>query len=66
MNITDANSRMSRDSKIKYYVELPIPQEVNDSNTVTWGEDTMNIFQLQELLLPVIFNKMQVELFNKV
>ena len=46
MNITDANSRMSRDSKIKYYVELPIPQEVNDSNTVTWGEDTMNIFQL--------------------
>ena len=46
MNITDANSRMSRNSKIKYYVELPIPQEVNDSNIVTWGDDTMNIFQL--------------------
>ena len=37
---------MSRNQKIKYYVELPIPQEVNDSNIVTWGDDTMNIFQL--------------------
>ena len=46
MNSTDANSRMSRNSKIKYYVELPIPQEVNDSNVVTWGDDKMNIFQL--------------------
>ena len=46
MNANDANSRMSRNQKIKYYVELPIPQEVNDSNIVTWGDDTMNIFQL--------------------
>ena len=46
MNVTDANARMSRNQKIKYYVELPIPQEVSDSNTVTWGEDQMNIFQL--------------------
>ena len=46
MNVTDANARMSRNQKIKYYVELPIPQEVSDSNTVTWGEDKMNIFQL--------------------
>ena len=22
-----------------FYVELPIPQDVNDSNTVTWGDD---------------------------
>tara|TARA_Y100001937_G_scaffold42455_1_gene60139 strand:+ start:170 stop:1390 length:1221 start_codon:yes stop_codon:yes gene_type:complete len=29
-----------------YYVELPIPQDINDSNTVTWGDDQMNIFQL--------------------
>ena len=46
INANDANSRMSRNQKIKYYVELPIPQEVNDSNIVTWGDDTMNIFQL--------------------
>tara|TARA_S200000501_G_scaffold360726_1_gene388151 strand:- start:744 stop:2012 length:1269 start_codon:yes stop_codon:yes gene_type:complete len=46
MDSTDANSRMSRNSKIKYYVELPVPQEINDSNVVTWGDDTMNIFQL--------------------
>ena len=31
--------------KIKYYVELPIPQQVNDATSVTWGEDTMNILQ---------------------
>ena len=37
---------MAWKDKIKYYVELPIPQEVNDSNIVTWGDDTMNIFQL--------------------
>ena len=37
---------MSRNQNIKYYVELPIPQEVSDSNTVSWGEDKMNIFQL--------------------
>jgi len=46
LNANDASSRMSRNQKIKYYVELPIPQEVNDSNIVTWGDDTMNIFQL--------------------
>ena len=32
-----------------YYVELPIPQDVNDSNTVTWGDDTLNVFQLAGL-----------------
>ena len=32
--------------KSHYYVELPIPQDINDSNTVTWGDDQMNIFQL--------------------
>ena len=29
-----------------YYIRLPIPQDVNDSNVVTWGDDSMNIFQL--------------------
>tara|TARA_B100001093_G_scaffold183872_1_gene176509 strand:+ start:148 stop:1293 length:1146 start_codon:yes stop_codon:yes gene_type:complete len=36
-------------TKSLYYVELPIPQDVNDSNTVTWGDDTMNVFQLAGL-----------------
>jgi len=31
---------------MNYYIELPIPQDINDSNTVTWGDDRMNIFQL--------------------
>ena len=32
-----------------FYVELPIPQDVNDNNSVTWGDDTMNILQLAGL-----------------
>ena len=57
MNVTDANSRMSRSQNIKYYVELPIPQEVSDSNTVSWGEDKMNIFQLAGITAASQFQK---------
>ena len=57
MNVTDANSRMSRNQNIKYYVELPIPQEISDSNTVTWGEDKMNIFQLAGITAASQFQK---------
>ena len=57
MNVTDANSRMSRNQNIKYYIELPIPQEVSDSNTVTWGEDQMNIFQLAGITAASQFQK---------
>ena len=32
-----------------FYVELPIPQDVNDSNSVTWSDDNMNIFQIAGL-----------------
>ena len=47
----EANTRMRKtaDKKTKYYIELPIPQEVNDANSVTWGEDSLNIFQLAGL-----------------
>lgn len=47
----EANTRMQKtaDKKTKYYIELPIPQEVNDANSVTWGEDSLNIFQLAGL-----------------
>ena len=49
MNLEDANSRISRMQKTKYYIELPIPQEVNDSNSVTWGEDKINALELAAL-----------------
>ena len=49
MSLEDANSRISRMQKTKYYVELPIPQEVNDSNSVTWGEDKVNALELAAL-----------------
>ena len=47
-----AADRIGKDKdpkKIHYYIELPIPQDINDSNTVTWGDDNMNIFQLAGL-----------------
>ena len=33
----------------KNLIELPIPQEVNDSNSVTWGEDKVNALELAAL-----------------
>ena len=45
----DAHSRISKQQKTKYYIELPIPQEVNDSNSVTWGEDKINALELAAL-----------------
>ena len=38
-----------RKEKPLFYVELPIPQDINDSNSVTWSDDNMNIFQLAGL-----------------
>jgi len=48
-NLEDASSRISRKQKTKYYIELPMPQEVNDSNSVTWGEDKVNALELAAL-----------------
>ena len=39
-------SNSSGHEKSIFYVELPIPQDVNDSNSVTWGDDSLNILQL--------------------
>tara|TARA_B100001778_G_scaffold327624_1_gene325981 strand:- start:1616 stop:2818 length:1203 start_codon:yes stop_codon:yes gene_type:complete len=50
-DFTDANSRINQNLKTKYYIELPIPQEVNDSNSVTWGEDRVNAIELATLSL---------------
>ena len=35
----------------KYMIELPIPQDLNDSNSVTWGEDRMNAIELAGLTI---------------
>ena len=49
--VTDANSRMSKhaDRLMKYLIELPIPQDLTDSNSVTWGEDRANALELGAL-----------------
>ena len=44
-------SNATQSSKVLYYVELPIPQDVNDTNSVTWGDDSLNILQLAGLSL---------------
>ena len=50
-SFTDANTRVKNNMKTKYNIELPIPQEVNDSNQVTWGDDRMNAIQLAGLAI---------------
>ena len=49
--VTDANSRLSAESNrlLKYIIELPIPQDLTDSNSVTWGEDRANALELGAL-----------------
>ena len=39
----DANRLM------KYLIELPIPQDITDSNSITWGEDRANALELAAL-----------------
>ena len=48
-NFEDSNTRLKNNQIIKYYVELPAPQEINDSNSVTWGDDKLNALQLAGL-----------------
>jgi len=49
VDFKNGNQRMTENQKIKYYIELPAPQEINDSNSVTWGEDTLNALELAGL-----------------
>ena len=39
VKFTDATTRHRDKTTTKYYIELPMPQELNDSNSVTWGDD---------------------------
>ena len=51
LNPSNASMRMSAGQRrlTKYMIELPIPQDLNDSNSVTWGEDKMNALELAAL-----------------
>jgi len=49
-----------------YYIRLPIPQDVNDSNVVTWGDDSMNIFQLAGVAAASSFMRDPSQNFNTV
>ena len=48
---TDSRLRESGglDRLLKYIIELPIPQELSDSNSVTWGEDRVNALEMAAL-----------------
>ena len=50
-NFTDANTRINNNTKTKYNIELPMPQELNDSNQVTWGDDKVNAIELAGLAI---------------
>ena len=36
-------------TKSKFFIELPIPQQVSDTSSVSWGDDTINIFEMAGL-----------------
>ena len=38
-----------QDTETNFYVELPIPKQVNDGNAVTWNANSMNMFTLAGL-----------------
>ena len=50
-SVTDANTRMGADANrlMKYLIELPIPQDLTDSNSISWGEDRANALELAAL-----------------
>lgn len=48
LSLINEGGRADKSQNI-YYISLPIPQEINDSNSLTWGDDSMNIFQLAGL-----------------
>ena len=46
---SNATTRHKDKTKTKYFIELPMPQEINDSNSVTWGDDRVNAIELAGL-----------------
>tara|TARA_B100000965_G_C19521840_1_gene726910 strand:- start:106 stop:1266 length:1161 start_codon:yes stop_codon:yes gene_type:complete len=54
-NRTDIINKRMKDGSfkesVKWYVKLPIPSQVNDICSVTWGADTLNVFEQVGLTL---------------
>ena len=48
---TDSNTRINSLKTHKYYIELPMPQEVAEQNAVTWGDDRMNAIEIAGLAI---------------
>tara|TARA_B100000427_G_scaffold20848_1_gene15875 strand:+ start:10521 stop:11729 length:1209 start_codon:yes stop_codon:yes gene_type:complete len=48
---SNSNKRYTggQDTETNFYVELPIPKQVNDGNAVTWNANSMNMFTLAGL-----------------
>ena len=46
---TDEITKPGTKIKHNFFVELPIPQQINDNQAVTWGDETVNIFELAGL-----------------
>ena len=44
--VNEGASTGMKNKKSLYYIELPVPQDVNDQNSVTWGDNSQNILQL--------------------
>jgi len=49
LGFTSGNQRHLEKQTIKYYIELPAPQEVNDNNSITWGDNTINALEMAAL-----------------
>ena len=48
---TDIIEKRGHNLETKYFVELPIPQQLSDTNSVSWGDETMNIFEMAGLAI---------------
>lgn len=56
-----ASQRSKKAKKTLYTVNLPIPQQVSDNIGVTWGESTMNMFELAGLQIAQDFMEKPAE-----
>ena len=54
-----------QNKKSLYYIELPVPQDVNDQNSVTWGDNSQNILQLAGITAAASFIKNPIKSFEE-
>jgi len=44
-DLVEGSSKYSSKTKADYYIYLPIPQNISDTNQITWGDDSINPLQ---------------------